>query len=181
MRNLLFLVAGALVILSCQSVEIVENKNQCTQMDWFEIGRSDGVQGLQSMAYESKKDSCEGFSKNEHEKYVAGWYAGVDEFCQGNHGFSYGRSGKKYLNICPPSREDNFLRHYRKGMKVFLYEKDNQRITDELQKITDNASKAEGDRAPALVKKMTELETRLELNKALISEIQKEIDETATF
>ncbi len=177
MNKLVLCLAAVLGLSACGSVKIEEKKFACQELDWFEIGRSDGLQGLNSMAYESKKTSCDGFSDTEHEKYVNGWYAGVDQFCTPNQGFAYGRTGRKYFNICPTAKETAFLKSYRKGLKVYLYEKDNQKITDELQKISNQAEKVDGLKASDLVKKMNQLETRLELNKALISKIQNEMDE----
>ena len=178
MKKLYWLIAGSLLFLSCQStMKITEKKFICSQLDWFELGRSDGVQGLDSQGYKSKQSNCDGFTKANHESYVNGWYAGVDEFCSPAHGFAFGRSGYKYLNVCPTSKEEAFLQYYRKGMRVFLYEKESQQINEELQKITDNAS-SNKQKVPDVLKRMTALETRLELNRALISEIQKEMDET---
>ncbi len=178
MKNLMLILASLLVGSSCGTVEITEKKFSCNQLDWFEIGRSDGLLGMNSMAYENKKTNCEGFTNQEHEKYVNGWYSGVDQFCTTQQGFAFGRTGGKYSNICPTAKEPSFLKSYRKGLKVFLYEKDNQKITDELQKIADQAQIAEGRGTSSLIQKMTELETRLELNKALISKIQNEISES---
>lgn len=174
-----------LLLTACSTVESPKNTFACSELDWYEIGRSDGVQGHDSMAYKGKQENCSGFSNLDHEKYVNGWYSGVDLFCTPQQGFAYGRSGKKYLDICPSSKETAFLEAYRKGLKVYLYEKDNQKITYELHKMTDEAQAVAPEKAPLLVKKMTQLETRLELNKALIAEIQKEMDsataKTATF
>ncbi len=175
--KLLLCLIFAFASISCETVEIKEKKFSCSELDWFEIGRSDGLQGLNSMAYESKKTNCESFSDLEHEKYVNGWYSGVDQFCTSQQGFAYGRTGRKYYNICPTGKEAPFMKSYRQGLKVYLYEKDNQKITDELAKIANQAQKVEGEEASTLVKKMNELETRLELNKALISKIQNQIDE----
>lgn len=172
---LLFL---GIFMVSCETVEITKKSFACSELDWFEIGRSDGVQGLDSMSYASRKDDCENFGDVDHQKYVSGWYSGIDEFCTFSHGFAYGRAGKKYLNICPSGKEASFMKSYRKGLKVFFYEKDNQKITQELQKISDNAEESDSKEASSIVKRMSELETRLELNKALISEIQKEMDDS---
>jgi hypothetical protein len=170
------LIAILSLFQGCSTPQELKDSFACSELDWFEIGRSDGVRGLDSMSYENKKKGCEGFSTGDHEKYVNGWYSGVDRFCSMDQGFAYGRTGNKYLNVCPSSKEKEFLKAYRKGLKVYLYERDNQEITEELQRISDQASKTAGEQAPVLVKKMNELETRLELNKALISEIQNEME-----
>ncbi len=165
-------------MVSCESVEITDDKYACSELDWFEIGRSDGVQGIASTSYRDKTNHCEGFGELEHQKYVSGWYSGVDEFCTPSQGFAFGLSGQEYLNVCTKSKEAEFLKGYRKGLTVFTYEKDNQKITEELEEITLKAEEEKSQRSPATMKKLNELETKLELNKALIAEIRREMDDT---
>ncbi len=174
-----------MLLASCQSVDLSSPKFACTQLDWFELGRSDGLQGVDSMAYQEKQKSCQGFSETQHEMYVNGWYSGVNEFCTSTQGFAFGRSGQTYLDICPATKETSFLSGYEKGKRVFLYEKDNQKISEELQQVSEAVAKTQEPGASDLIKKMTDLETRLELNKALIAEIQDQVDvngsQSATF
>ena len=152
-------------------------------MDWFEIGRSHGIQGLKISSYETKAQVCEGFGGDERIKYKSGWYSGVDEFCFGQQGFAFGRTGKEDPKICPPARRTQFLEYYQKGKTVFNYEQENLKISEEIQKLSGEISnekkKGESRFSSALIQKMnriTELETRFELNQALVSEIQKEVE-----
>lgn len=162
--------------MGCQSIDITEKKYVCSSLDWFEIGRSDGVQGLNSLGWEKREQECSGFNDSHHESYVNGWYAGVNDFCSYSHGFAYGKSGHKYNNVCPAGKEPAFLEAYQKGMKVYRYEADNKQITQELQSINDKTS-GNPKLVPELLKRRTELETKMELNQALITEINREMAE----
>ena len=182
MSRTIQLVIAGLLLGSCRSVEIPElsqRKFQCEKLDWFEIGRNDGVLGLKSESLDSKSKACENFSEKNKEQYINGWYAGVDEYCTRDQGFAFGRSGGEYQKICPSTKEKDFLSGYSKGRQVFLYEKDNQTLQMELQEVTQKANSAKDEvNLNALQKQVAELETRLELNRALISEIQKEVSDS---
>lgn len=176
------LVFCGLAFISCQSVEIpkiTQKRFKCDQLDWFEIGRNDGVLGKETLDEVEESSDCDGFTANQKEMYTNGWYSGLDEFCTKGQGFAFGRSGGEYKKICPPSKELSFLKGYKKGQKVFLYEKDNKVLREQLDEVT-RSSTQDNERLNkgALQKKAVELETRLELNRALISEIQKELDES---
>lgn len=182
MSRTIQLVIAGLLLGSCRSVEIPEitqRKFQCEKLDWFEIGRNDGVLGFTSDSLASKSTGCENFSDRNKEQYINGWYAGVDEYCTKDQGFAFGRSGGEYKKICPATKEKAFLSGYSKGRQVFLYEKDNQSLRIELQEVSQKANSAKDEvDLSALQKQLAELETRLELNRALIAEIQKEVTDT---
>lgn len=161
---------------SCQTLEIAEKKPSCEELDWFELGRSDGAQGLSSLNWEKREQKCEKFSESHHQSFVNGWYAGVDEFCSESHGFAFGKTGNKYFDVCPTSKEAAFLKAYRKGIKVFLYESDNKKISEELRSLSETASDVDPKEAPSLIKKISELEGRKELNRVQISEIENEME-----
>lgn len=167
-----------LFLISCQSTNIIGEKSPCSSLDWFELGRADGAQGLESLSWQQKEKTCSGFSETHHESYVNGWYGGVDDFCSSSHGFAYGKSGHEYNSVCPAGREAAFLDSYRKGKKVLAYESESLKLSQELRELTQKASNTEPDKALGLLKKITELETRIEFNQALISEIQREMDES---
>lgn len=162
--------------MSCQTVDITDKKYSCGQLDWFEIGRSDGLQGVDSLSWEIKEKECKGFSDANHESYVNGWYAGVDEFCSYSHGFAFGKSGHSYLNVCPTGKEEGFLEAYRMGTKIYQIEKNNKALAEELQKLSEKAT-ADIAKNPEIQTRMKDLESKMEYNRASIAEINREADE----
>lgn len=173
------LILIALFMVSCQTVNIAKEKNDCSTLDWFEIGRADGVVGVDSLNWQNKEKSCQNFTDSHHESYVNGWYAGVNEFCSSSHGFAYGKTGASYNNVCPTGKEEAFMDAYKKGVKVFEYESANQLLSREIQELS-NTDTSDPQKAPVALKRMNELETQMEFNKALISEINREMAESSS-
>ena len=164
------------LMIACQSIEITDNKFPCSQLDWFELGRSDGLQGKASDSFKKKKLECEDFNEDYAVSYGNGWYAGVDQFCSPDNGFAFGRSGYKYQNVCPAIKETNFLKSFVKGKKIFEYESKNRQLAQELVELGKSSKTQNPEENRKTLKKMTAIETELELNKALIAEIQKDLD-----
>ena len=178
MKKIPVLLLLVVLSISCQTLEISEKKPSCKEFDWFELGRSDGTQGLSSLNWQEREMTCLQFSESDHQSYVNGWYAGVDEFCSESHGFAFWKTGHKYFDVCPSSKEKVFLKAYRKGIKVFLFESDNKRIAKELEDLIQKASEATPQEKPSLVKKMSLLEEKQQSNRTLISNIESEMEST---
>lgn len=176
MKNCLLPAFLFLFLVSCQSLPLADKGYQCEQLDWFELGRSEGVQGKDSLGWKIKKQSCNDFAPVHHESFVNGWYTGVDEFCAPENAFAFGKSGQDYQSTCAAAKEDAFLMAYKKGLKVHSYEKENKSLSDELEKLNLLTSSSPPQVVPSLLKKMTELETQLELNKALISQLNSDVE-----
>jgi cell fate (sporulation/competence/biofilm development) regulator YmcA (YheA/YmcA/DUF963 family) len=171
--KLIFLVA----LTSCQTLEIAAKKDDCSNLDWFEIGRSDGVQGLNSLSWGSKEKECNNFNEAHHQGYVNGWYAGVDDFCSESHGFAFGKSGHEYNNVCPESKEPDFVAAYRKGIKVYNHNLTIKNITDELNVLNEQATKSKPQAVPSVLKRINELQSKLEFNRSVITEINREMED----
>ncbi len=176
MNNILFLIVAGVFIISCQSIELVPVKSQCENIDWYEIGRGDAVQGKTSQSYKKTSEQCIGFSSAQEAQYFSGWNAGLDSFCTRQQGFVLGRLGNTYENICPENKIKSFQRGYEQGLKVFNYEQNNKVLAEELQATSQRVEKSSDSEKQELFRKINQLETQLELNRALIAEIQKDID-----
>ena len=109
------------------------SKGPCSELNWYELGRGDGVRGQPSLGWESRVKSCRGFGDSEHRSYTNGWYAGVDAFCSESHGYVFGKTGQPYYDVCPRTSEGEFLTSYEKGLQVYLYEKSLYRWRKEIR------------------------------------------------
>lgn len=168
-----FLIMGT---LSCQSLYVTPSKTSCSQLDWFEIGRADAVQGKPAIGWEKRQQQCLDFNDANHERYLTGWNGGIDDYCTREHGFVVGRSGLNYERVCPPSPEAEFLKGYELGQRIYTFEKDNLQISEELDRLNTalNKEKEEAKISGEELSRINQLETRMELNRAMISELQTE-------
>lgn len=128
-------------LVGCQTIDLSEEKEPCAERDWFELGRSDGTKGVPNLNWQERAKACKGFAETHHQSYINGWYAGVDDFCSPNHAYLFGRTGLTYYNVCPASKEREFTNAYQKGLQVFLYEKNNQRLNEEIRQLETSSDK----------------------------------------
>ncbi len=175
MKTYTKLLSLVIFLISCQTMDITEVSYQCDEMDWFEIGRADAAQGQKNDYYQSKSEQCSDFKTAHRAQYLNGWNTGLDSFCTSQQGFVFGRQGRGYNEICPSNSESLFLNGYDKGLQVFNYEKNNKKITNEIQETSKLVDEVPPRSQPELLKKINQLETQLELNRALIAEIQSEV------
>lgn len=118
---------GAAVAMGCahETVHVVESP--CAGIDWWEVGRTDGVSGepLEKSLRESQV-RCPNVDvdlfKNGHE-------AGLVEYCSPAQGLAAGRSGLAYENSCPPHLERAFLEKYQEGRRIQRMELEHSSIT----------------------------------------------------
>lgn len=175
-----FLILLLAFLSSCQTLKIADEKPSCLELDWFELGRSDGAQGLESLTWQKREVACKEFSESHHQSYVNGWYAGVDEFCSSSHGFAFGKTGSEYYNVCPTSKEETFIRAYQKGLKVFNFEEENKRISTEIDSLSTQTDKLQQNDKKILEEKISQLQDKKEAIRLQISEIETEMETVFT-
>lgn len=130
LKVLLFLLS--LIYLSCTS-QLVVIQPACSEMNWFERGRQDGMQGQPSNNWYMKAKECENMTQAEIQNYMDGWNHGLSMFCTEEHGFSTARSGLPYKKTCPEKYEDAFLKGYQEGFNVYMIEKETAQIIAQVE------------------------------------------------
>jgi|GEM_PF-2608159 len=141
-------------LLGCSSLGSGRlSQGPCSELNWYELGRGDGVRGQPSLSWESHVKSCSDFGDSEHRSYTNGWYAGVDAFCSESHGYVFGKTGQPYYDVCPRTSEGVFLTSYEKGLQVYLYEKSLDRLRREIREKEELVGEVDGaeDRAKLLL------------------------------
>lgn len=100
----------------------------CGHADWFEVGRVDGLSGVnqEHSAYVGRCLSRGGTI--DVELYQAGWQKGLLEYCTPERGFDAGRSGAEYSGVCPAHMEAAFLQRFKVGAKIAALERKNAEI-----------------------------------------------------
>jgi hypothetical protein len=105
----------------------------CSELNWFERGRQDGMQGQPSNNWFMKAKECEKMGPAEVQNYMDGWNHGLAMFCTEEHGFITARSGMPYKKTCPEKYEEAFLKGYQEGFNVYLIEKETAQIIAEVE------------------------------------------------
>ena len=97
------------------------SKADCLLMDWFELGRTDGMNGKPRSTFQERAKPC---IKHRVIPDRAAYYRGHDEgltiYCTEQHGFDLGKEGLPYIPICPD--ESSFRTGYDKGIKLYCTE-----------------------------------------------------------
>ena len=110
------LVAGA-SLSGCSTI----SKADCIVMDWFELGRTDGMSGKPRSTFQGRAKPC---IKRGVIPDRAAYYKGHDEglkiYCTEQHGFDLGKKGLPYVPICPD--ESGFRIGYDKGIILYCTE-----------------------------------------------------------
>jgi hypothetical protein len=100
-------------------------RNQCVAWDWETVGYRDGVNGWQSSALLRHQETCakHGITPD-RDAYLAGWQAGIVQYCQPTNGFMVGERGGPYGNVCPAHLRDDFHAAYQDGRQLYLVKVD---------------------------------------------------------
>jgi hypothetical protein len=134
---------GAVVIsvslLSCATM----SKDECRHADWYLKGLEDGSQGYPETRLVEHGKACSRVNVSPNIKdYGDGHKKGVRLYCVPEKGYSEGRKGAAYNNVCPPELESNFLRAYRDGQELFSIQRN---IDNLVYGISNNRSRIDSD------------------------------------
>lgn len=127
--------------LSSCSSQLVVLKSNCSEMNWFEKGRQDGLQGQPSNNWIIHNKECENMRQAEIQNYMDGWNTGLSLFCTEKHGFITAKSGAAYQKICPAKYEPDFLKGYQQGLQIYLIEKETTQLSAQVENMTQELKK----------------------------------------
>ena len=129
-----FLTLAALSgLIACST----SSKQSCNTVDWFEIGRQDGVLGKKTSSLQSYLKSCEGQTAQEvHAQYQSGRDSGLVDYCSRSNAWELGRTGQDYNEVCPDSLRKSFIRFYQRGRKLYEMERQNSKLSEEINDIS---------------------------------------------
>lgn len=145
---LLFISLGFLPACTHMPVNplLTEAPSPCTNIDWYEIGRLDGLSGspLEKMDEQAKR--CPDKTHTlDAEMYTNGRDAGLIVFCSAAGGLEAGKAGAEYENVCPEHLEESFLTNYKLGLQIRKLEDENS----DLQERINNLSRLISPRSPS--------------------------------
>lgn len=96
------------------------SEGDCATGDWREIGRNDGLHGLQRSQLAKHQEACAEYGvRPDVRAYDAGRRSGLRAYCTPDKGFLEGREGRTYRGVCTPPDERGFLDAYREGKIIY--------------------------------------------------------------
>lgn len=128
--SFLYVVVFASFLAGCQT----STKSQCYEVDWYEIGRSQGAQGKDLAAPDEKVAGCP-LTKNPslQDMYFNGYNAGLAYYCQAANAFEMGRSGQEFkLKSCPQEMKERFTKALTRGRKALELERNSQSLKQKI-------------------------------------------------
>jgi hypothetical protein len=138
---------------------------QCQSADWRAIGNGDGGGGYPMSRIDAHAKAC---AKTgiipDPILYAQGREDGLKRYCTEMRGFSEGRYGRSYYNVCPQPAEAEFLGGYVDGERVFRAEQRLRLAKADLsladQRADKRARQADGVEEELRNPKLTEEQTR---------------------
>jgi hypothetical protein len=136
------LIATFFFLFGCSS-QLVVALPTCSEMNWFEKGRQDGLQGQPSNNWIMHSRECQKMEQAEIQNYLDGWNHGLSMFCTEKHGYILAKSGEPYKKTCPETYEEAFLKGYQQGLQIFLIEKETTQLTAQLESMQRELKKSD--------------------------------------
>ena len=131
MRRVL-LIIGALVLGACASKPSV-SEFQCKAGDWESIGYRDGAAGVRNTRILTHQEACGEFGIiPDKQGYMAGWNAGVSEYCTASNGFNHGERGRGLSSVCQGELRTSYAAAYDDGRALYLARSEVNRIRNQL-------------------------------------------------
>ena len=94
---------------------------QCEMGDWQSMGHRDGARGQRSSDLLDLQEACFEYGISaDREQYMAGWNAGVRDYCVPSNAYTVGESGRGHANVCPEDLREPFLAAYQQGRELHL-------------------------------------------------------------
>jgi len=110
------------------------DKSECREADWTIIGLEDGARGRPLSYIGNHRKSCAEYGvKPDLALYQRGHADGLKQFCTADNGFSLGRAGRGYNNVCPPDLNGQFLAGYETGRELHALSSDISRMQNDVR------------------------------------------------
>jgi hypothetical protein len=157
----------ALALGGCASLD----KTECVNADWYAIGLEDGARGRPLERLGEHRRACAGHGVTPNtQRYLAGRGEGLKSFCTFQRGYSNGRAGQAFADVCPAGLAGAFAAGYRQGRELYDLQRQLSSVQAEIRKskqalkegIADPRSRArEVERLEALSREAENLEREL--------------------
>jgi hypothetical protein len=130
-------IAGVIVITAAGCASRAERYG-CSDKDWYELGRRDGVQGVPLARTDRYRQECPiDFTPENETMYANGRNAGLVEYCEAANGYDLGRMGLAYRGVCPVLSESDFLKEFRRGQAARQAELEKRKVETQISRLTE--------------------------------------------
>lgn len=132
MTNFRIILVATLSLLAggCATLD----KSECREADWKIIGLEDGARGRPLSYIGNHRKACAEYGvKPDLALYQLGHATGLRQFCTADNGFSLGRAGRRYDNVCPPELNGRFLAGYETGRRLHALSADIGRMQSDVR------------------------------------------------
>ncbi len=168
-----FILFISLFLTACATM----SKEECKLADWNLKGVDDASQGFPlDRVIEHGKACARVDIVPDMRAYRKGHGKGARLYCIPEKGYSEGRKGAVYNNICPADLEITFLQAYRDGQELYKIEQNINRFTNQIssnQSQIDNRYSNIAVLKTEIVKSQSEQERREKMRR--ISDLESEI------
>lgn len=149
----------------------------CAHMDWYEIGRLDGLSGTPLSKLEEHKLQCpDGPGAVHEEMYTNGRDAGLVDYCSVQGGLEAGKNGEEYKNVCPAHLEPVFLANFRLGQKIRELESENEDLDARIRNLSRLISPTSP--SPSIRSQIDQLRSRRTQNNIRIIDLENQAGTT---
>jgi hypothetical protein len=159
--------AAALLLAGCASLD----KAECVSADWYAIGLEDGANGRAVGRLGDHRRACaEHGVAPDSARWLAGRGEGLKSYCTFQRGYSNGRAGQAFADVCPADLAAAFAAGYRQGRGLYDLERRLASVEGEIRRIKDALAAGirdpqtrayETDRLEALSREAQDLEREI--------------------
>jgi hypothetical protein len=128
-----------ILISGCQTVRKL-GQIDCTRLDWYELGRTDGSTGLPPSRDKHEVQCLQALDDGLAQQYENGFQAGLTEYCSVTRGFEDGKSGRSNPAVCPWPLQERYISGYRIGSKIHDLQKENLEVDRKMSELLKSGS-----------------------------------------
>jgi hypothetical protein len=178
LRGILLLGLSPVWIPACQT-PIVKPVVSCEDIDWFELGRQDGIQGLSWDRFLTFKQECtDATGTSNNTLYSAGYKSGLADYCSWKNGVELGHSISKVPEICPIMYHKRMALAIKLGQQLQRLQNENQKLDLELnrRKSLLSSNKLGVDDEARLQKEIQLLKSKQANTSRLLKDLEAKVD-----
>jgi hypothetical protein len=149
----------------------------CSEGDWFERGRADGLAGKVRNMTGYRVLCGKQLDANAESLYTGGYNNGINEYCSAANGFAIGLADGRPSTACPVPLDHVFNENVNRGREARRLKDNNQKISREISSLSQKISGSkEKPSAEGLRQKLQGLEKQLLANRKRIYQIESQLD-----